>query len=244
MSKSLGIKNMQNKFTIEEVQKFWDKVADIYDLANKKFRDTHSQRFLEAIKYLDLKPGMKILNIWSRTGGAIPYLKKKCPDIIIFNLEVSTKFIEIAKKKFPQEKFEETDLKKLEFDNNYFDYILSLETLEHAPDPLLFLRELYRTLKPNGMLIMSCPPSIAELPLKIYDLLFTNHGEGPHKFISSKKVKKILKVAGFKIKFHKGTLLIPLGPDFLKRFGEKIIDKLQKTPIQELGIRQFYICEK
>lgn len=235
---------MQNRFTIKEVRKFWNKVAEIYEPSHTKIKDTHFQRFSEAIKYLDLKPGMKILNIWSRTGEAIPYIREKCPDVTLYNLEVSPKFIEIAKEKFLNENFKETNLEHLPFSKNYFDYIISLETLEHTPKPFLFLQELYRTLKPKGILVMSCPPATAELPLKVYEFFFANHAEGPHKFLSSKKVKNLLKMAGFKINLHKGTLLIPLGPKFLKRIGEKIIDKLQNTPIRELGIRQFYICKK
>ena len=126
----------------------------------------------------------------------------------------------------------------------FLDCILSLETLEHAPSPSKFLEECYRVLKPNSLLIMSLPPATAELPLRIYEVFFTNHGEGPHKFLSSKKVKKLLKEANFKLITHKGTLLIPIGPRFLKKIGEKIINKFQNTFISELGIRQFYICQK
>lgn len=235
---------MNNNFTIKEVSQFWDKVANVYESTNQKFEDTHLQRFRESIKYLELKPHQKILNIWSRTGLAIPYLHQKCRNLDIVNLEVSIEFIKIAKKKFPKEKFQETDLNKLPFYDNSFDSILSLETLEHTPNPLNLIKELYRVIKPNGLLVMSLPPATAELPLKIYELFFDNHGEGPHKFLSSKKVKCLLKKTGFKIKLHKGTLLIPIGPKWLKTIGEKIIDKLQNTPISELGIRQFYICQK
>lgn len=236
--------NFKNNFTIEEVRNFWDKTADIYSSINQEFGNIHLQRFQEAIKYINPKPGQKILNIWSRTGLAIPYLRQKCSQVDITNLEVSPKFIEIAKKNFPQEKFQTTDLTNLPFEDNYFDYVLSLETLEHTPNPLIFLQELYRTIKPNGLLIMSLPPATATIPLIIYEFFFTNHGEGPHKFLSSKKVKKLLKMAGFKNCFHKGTLLIPIGPKFLKILGEKVINKLQNTPIRELGIRQFYISKK
>lgn len=235
---------MKNKFTIDQVRDFWNKTAPIYESSNNQFKDVHLQRFRESVKHLDLKPGQRILNIWSRTGLTIPYLRQKCPRLEIFNLEVSPEFIKIAQEKFPHEKFQETNLNNLPFENNYFDYILSLETLEHAPNPLVFLKELFRTLKSNGSLVMSCPPATAEIPLKIYGFLFANHGEGPHKFLSSKKVKNLLKKAGFKIILHKGTLLIPVGPKRLKDFGEKIINKFQKTPLRELGIRQFYICQK
>lgn len=235
---------MENNFTIEDVRYFWNKVANIYESSNEQFKTTHLQRFQESIKYLDLKMNQKVLNIWSRTGLAIPYLRQKCPKIELVNLEVSPEFIKIAQKKFLNEKFIETDLENLPFPNNYFNQILSLETLEHAPKPLVFIKELHRVLKPNGLLVMSCPPATAEFPLKVYELFFTNHGEGPHKFLSSKNIKKILKTADFKLILHKGTLLIPIGPKWLKSSGEKIINQLQNTFISELGIRQFYICEK
>jgi len=244
LSKNLKINNLDNSFTIEQVRNFWNGIINIYESSNEQFEDTHLQRFNEAIKHLDLKPNQKILNIWSRTGLAIPYLRQKCQGLEIYNLEVADKFIEVAQKKHPQEKFQPTNLKELPFDDNYFDHILSLETLEHAPSPLTFLKELHRTLKPGNLLVMSLPPATAELPLRIYELFFSNHGEGPHKFLPSRKVKKLLKLAGFELILHKGTLLIPVGPKWLKAFGERIINELQNTPLSELGIRQFYISKK
>jgi hypothetical protein len=40
---------------------------------------------------------------------------------------------------------------------------------------------------------------------------------------------------------NKATLLIPVGPKFLRDFGERIIQRFPDTFISELGIRQFYI---
>ncbi len=234
---------MKNDFTIEEVKDFWDKVSTIYDKVNQKIGPAHYQRFTESLKYLELKPDDRILNIWSRTGNAITYLEKTVP-IDLYNLEVSPKMIELAINKYPRAKFRKTDLKNLGFDNNFFDGILSLETLEHTPEPRRLLQEFFRVLKPGGKLVMSLPPKTAELPLKIYNFLFKNHGEGPHQFLPSKLVKKMLKETGFDLIIHQGTLLIPAGPEFLQKFGEVIIKKLQKTPIRELGIRQFYVCQK
>ncbi len=235
---------MKNKFTIEQVREFWNETAPIYEDCNKKVEDTHHQRFKEAVKHLKLESGQKVLNIWARTGLAIPYLRRECPEIEIFNLEVSPEFIKIAQKKFPNEKFQQTDLDYLPFEDNYFDQILSLETLEHTPNPSLFLKELFRTLKPGKTLVMSCPPAITDIPFKIYGIIFNDHGEGPHKFPSSRRVKKLLKETGFRLILHKGTLLINLGPQWLKDFGERIINKFQKTPISELGFRQFYVAKK
>jgi ubiquinone/menaquinone biosynthesis C-methylase UbiE len=80
---------MKNDFNIEEVASFWNKIGENYDRKNIKFREIHLQRYVEAMKHLDLKPGQKILNLWSRTGGAIEFLKNKEPGIEITNMEVS-----------------------------------------------------------------------------------------------------------------------------------------------------------
>ena len=234
---------MYNDFTINQVRKFWDEASTIYDQTNKKIGAAHYQRFTESLKYLDLQANQLVLNIWSRTGNAIPHIRRVAK-VELYNLEASEKMLAIAKNKFPEENFKITDLEKLAFPDNFFDRILSLETLEHTPNPLMLLKEFFRVLKPNGILVMSLPPKTAELPLMLYDIFFDNHGEGPHKFLSSKNVKKMLQQSGLKLKVHKGTLLFPAGPQSLQLAAEKIIEFMQKTPIKELGIRQFYVCEK
>ena len=54
---------MKNNFTSDQVAEFWDGVADIYDGINQQIGSTHYQRFTEAVKYLHLKPGDKLLNV-------------------------------------------------------------------------------------------------------------------------------------------------------------------------------------
>jgi ubiquinone/menaquinone biosynthesis C-methylase UbiE len=235
---------MENDFNIKEVASFWDKVGENYESKNARFKEVHLQRYIESIKHLDLKPGQKILNLWSRTGDAVEFLKKGEPRIEITSMEVSDSLIEIARKKFPQEKFLKTDLENLNFENDYFHHILSLETLEHAPKPKKLLGEFYRVLKPGGTLVLSLPPKTAKFAERISFFFFGNHGEGPHNFLPSKTVKKLLFETGFNLILHKATLLIPAGPQWLMKFGEKTIEKFQNTFIAELGIRQFYVCKK
>jgi len=43
---------------------------------------------------------------------------------------------------------------------------------------------------------------------------------------------------------HKGTVLFPVGPKSFRDWGERLITKFQNTFVSELGIRQFYVCEK
>lgn len=236
---------MINDFTIQEVRSFWDKVARIYEPLNKTVGYVHTQRFEKTIEFSDIQPGMKILNIWSRTGNLIPYLRK-LSYLEIYNREVSEEMIKIARHNYPNEEFKLTDLENLsEFENNYFDRIISLETLEHTPRPLAFLSEIKRILKPGGLLIMSIPPRGSELPEFFYNLFFKDHGEGPHRYLWPREVKEILKKAKLNLVSHRPFIILPFGNERFARRSEKWLTAVfGKTPLANFGYRHFYICKR
>lgn len=92
--------------------------------------------------------------------------------------------------------------------------------------------------------MLSTPPATAEWMTALVDRMGMNHGEGPRRFLASKEVKRILAEAGFRLLLHRGTLLIPAGPRFLRRWGQEWLDeRVQGTFLAEFGIRQFYVCE-
>jgi ubiquinone/menaquinone biosynthesis C-methylase UbiE len=235
----------KNNWTDREVEAHWDNVAEIYVKENEKVKGAHDQRFRESILHLELKPGMKILNITSRDAEASDYILREIPGAEVINAEISGGLMQVAASLRPSVKQIKLDnYSSLPFENGEFDRILSLETLEHVSDPLQFLGELHRVSTDDARLVLSCPPATSELPYRLYTALFGGHGEGPHRFLSSKEVKKMLSGTNWKLLVHKGTLLVPVGPGWLKRSGEELIDRFQGTFIAELGIRQFYICEK
>jgi coenzyme F420 hydrogenase subunit beta len=92
--------------------------------------------------------------------------------------------------------------------------------------------------------VLSCPPATAELPLRVYEWLFHNHGEGPHRFLASREVKALLDAAGLEVQCHESTLFIPAGPRWLRRLDPLVERVVGKTPLGELGIRQFFVCER
>lgn len=236
---------IKNPWTDQQVEAHWDCVSEIYVNENEKVKATHDQRFLESLLHLQMKPGMKILNITSRDAEATDYITREEPTCKVINAEISSGLIAVAKNVRPtitQVKLESYSY--LPFPDKVFDRILSLETLEHVSEPLRFLQELHRVSKDDARFVLSCPPATSELPYRAYTALFGGHGEGPHRFLSSKEVKWMLAETKWKLLLHKGTVLIPVGPDWLQKFGEKIIGRMQGTFISELGIRQFYVCEK
>ncbi len=236
---------IKNKWKDSDVEDHWDKVANIYIRENNRIKQAHEQRFIESIKWLGINNNSKVLNISSRDCKATEYILREDPGARVINAEISQGLIDVSKKTMPHAKQVKINTySDLPFKDKSFNKILTLETIEHVENPVCFLEELYRVSTEDVRMVLSCPPRTSEIPYRIYTILFGGHGEGPHRFLRSKKVKEILDNTEWKLLKHYGTLLIPIGPDWLTRYGEKIIDKYQNTFISEFGIRQFYICEK
>ncbi len=237
--------NHKNKWIDKDVEKHWDSVADIYVSENDKVKNTHDQRFVESAEMLRLTEPSHILNISSRDCEANDYIKNNSPGSQVINAEISQGLMNEAAKYRPYVSQVKIDTySQLPFENEQFNRVLSLETLEHVENPITFLNELHRVSTKDARMVLSCPPLTSEIPYQVFTLLFGGHGEGPHRFLRSSEVKAMFEKTGWKLMFHKGTLLIPAGPVFLQNFGEKLIRKFQRTFVSEFGIRQFFICEK
>ena len=235
----------RNTWTDTDVEAFWDSVASVYVEENERVKDTHDQRFVESVQALKLDKACSLLNISSRDGEATDYIKHTCPDCKVLNAEISSGLMKVASEIRPeihQQKIE--SYSKLPFKDKEFNRILSLETLEHVEDPLAFLEELHRVSTEEALMVLSCPPATSEFPYQVYSVLFGGHGEGPHRFPPSKRVKKMFELTGWNLLEHRGTVLFPVGPAWFRQWGERIISRFQKTWISELGIRQFYVCNK
>jgi ubiquinone/menaquinone biosynthesis C-methylase UbiE len=234
-----------NKWSDRDVEAHWDQVASIYVKENNKVKAAHDQRFRETVMHLDLKPHMRVLNITSRDCEANEYILNKEPAADVLNAEISAGLMQVAASIRPGAKQVKIETySRLPFPDAGFDRVVSLETLEHAEDPVTFLKELHRVSTPEALLVLSCPPATSELPYRIFTFLFGGHGEGPHRFLPSSEVKEMFEITGWKLKLHKGTVLLPLGPVFLQSLAEKFINRYQGTFVAELGIRQFYVCTK
>lgn len=235
----------RNKWTDKEVENHWDSVADIYVKENNKVKAAHDQRFRESIRHLSLKPDFKVLNISSRDCEANDYIISAEPTASVINAEISAGLMRVATSIRPHaQQVKISSYSDLPFKDKEFSRVLTLETLEHVEDPLKFLKELHRVSVDDAIMVLSCPPATSEIPYRIFTFLFGGHGEGPHRFPSSKEVKSLLKSCGWKLQLHKGTVLLPVGPEAVQNLAERVIGKFQGTFIAELGIRQFYVCTK
>lgn len=99
-------------------------------------------------------------------SGALSYLLKE-KSFQVMACDINPKQFQV-----PGITCKQADLnEKIPFENNSFDYVISLETIEHLEDPWTFLREVLRVLKHKGQLIVSTP-NLCHLSSRIFFLLF------------------------------------------------------------------------
>ena len=240
-----GLRRRRNAWRDADVERHWDRVADIYVRENARVSETHSQRFEYAVPRLELFPDARILNVSSRDAGAEPYLHRATPNVQTIHAEISGGLIAVARRLHPTAaQVKLATYSQLPFDDASFDRALSLETLEHVAEPHAFLTELGRVVRPGGVLVLSCPPATAEFAYRVYSALLGGHGEGPHRFPSSRTVRRLLVETGWRLRAHEGTVLVPVGPRWLRRAGERLIQRFPTGLIGEWGIRQFYVADR
>lgn len=102
-------------------------------------------------------------------------------------------------------RFQAADAYSLPFDGNRFDRVFSHALMEHLAEPVRALRELYRTLKPGGVMgvcspdwggfILSPPSSALSRAVEAYMALQSRNGGDVH---AGRKLGLHLEAAGFK----------------------------------------------
>ena len=84
----------------------------------------------------------------------------------VIGVDYSPKAIEYAKRHFPKDNLEYKvmDCCDLNFTDNTFEVVVSLEVIEHIKDQRRYLYEMHRVLKPGGLYIGSTPNKRPALP--------------------------------------------------------------------------------
>ena len=110
---------------------------------------------------IQMVEGEVVLDVGCGAGSFAYHIASKVSKVVAIDILESS--IEIAKDFFslPNIEFIAGDLFQLDFPDNSFDCILFLETIEHVDNPVKFLNEFHRILKPNGCLIISTPNALS-----------------------------------------------------------------------------------
>jgi len=142
-----------------ELEKIWRQVpVDYYEKGiarNWGQRYWHGQKFLVIKKLLAGFSPQKILDIGSNGGGMTAKIAGLFPRSKTIGIDVYSKAVAYASARYPNISFLVADGQNMPFENNQFDIIFCLETLEHVSDPAKVLFEIKRCLVKNGRVVIS-----------------------------------------------------------------------------------------
>jgi len=142
-----------------KIKKRYDRIAPVYDsleliMEKGKMGDWRHNLWQKVESKID-KKDMRLLEAGVGSGKNIEYYPEQ---IDIYAIDFSPKMIKEAEKKankFNKEvKLVEMDIQNLDFEDNYFDLIVTSCVFCSVPDPVQGLKELKRVLKEDGRIIM------------------------------------------------------------------------------------------
>jgi 2-polyprenyl-3-methyl-5-hydroxy-6-metoxy-1,4-benzoquinol methylase len=156
--------------TTGSIERITPHMVDPSDVTGQVALELHLQRYEFAAEYV--QPG-RILDIACGVGYGTHLLAEKRKDIVeCIGVDVSKAAVEYAMQYYvhPRIHFQEHDAMTFT-DEKGFDSIVSVETLEHVPEPGILLKHLHGLLRSGGILIASVPttPSTDVNPYHLHD---------------------------------------------------------------------------
>jgi ubiquinone/menaquinone biosynthesis C-methylase UbiE len=107
--------------------------------------------FKVLVRRLEPQPGEKILDVGCSRGFYVRALEDHTEDVI--GVDSS----EVSVSNAVSDNVELGDAANLRFEDDTFDKVFSLHTIEHVPDPCALLAEVGRVLKPDGLAVIVYP---------------------------------------------------------------------------------------
>jgi SAM-dependent methyltransferase len=215
----------QTKNIAKTQDRIFKEVIEKGDLEPSNFES--NTEFFESLK---IGKGQRILEIGSTTG----YFLNNVYSLGYRNLhgcDITKVALNFAKKKNKNITYRLITNNKLPFKADYFDVVLSFDTIEHIPDIKLHFKEAKRILKKGGFYAFSTPHKYVDIAYNIHKInkLFKGHCSLQTRY----SLRKIAKELGFssisfrRIRYHVTKSLkerVPKGMEFtvpvIKRITE------------------------
>jgi len=134
------------------------KIARFYDAVyhrDASASDQPSQHLVRLAKRFSPASGKKALDIGCGTGAWLQVLSDNGADVC--GIDISERAIEAARRRLPQAGLHVGPAETLPYEDDSFDIVTCLGSLEHFLDQPMALREMARVARPDGRILVLVP---------------------------------------------------------------------------------------
>lgn len=195
-------KNKDDNYYQNEYRKKYspnlNKVSAAKKTSSQEIFDTYfpfQEEIIKEIEYI-LRPNTKILDVGCSTGHFLTALQGKVGTRA--GIELTKDAVNFIKRNLDFKVYSKP-IGRLNIKEGPFDVITSLQVLEHVDDPLLFLKEIGKNLKPKGYLYLELP-NIDDVLLTCFNVAGYEdfYYREPHlSYFSKNTLRRLLRRAGF-----------------------------------------------
>jgi len=235
---------------LEHDKKILETSSQVWGRAGRAGKSRLKRRAEMIVESCGVKPGKKVLEIGCGTGSLVKFLVETGADVVA--TDIFPEFLELAKKNVGEAtnvEFKIEDAQILaSFPDESFDVVCGLSILHHL-NVNLTLKNIYRVLKPGGVMAFSEPnmlnPQIAIQ--KNIPLIKRWLGDSPDETaFFSWQMRRLLRGTGYQdVEIRSFDFLHPAIPDSLANICETCGKILEKIPlIKEIGGSLFIYAKK
>ena len=139
------------------VRKITESVNASYSQFAEQFDQTRKQPWPEFHHFLAYtKKRAKVLDLGCGSGRLYEFLRPK--QVSYLGVDHNAHLLGLARKKFPEARFQPGDLTALALEEEAFDNIFCIAAFHHVPSKKMrrkVLKDMHRALKPGGLLILT-----------------------------------------------------------------------------------------
>jgi len=203
-------------------KKLLKKVVKDYDNIAKEFNTSRKYSWREFESFLPhIKTDDYIADLGCGNGRFLQFLKDKKIKIKYIGIDNSKNLLKAAKKSHGKTQFIHGDLINLPLENSHLDTIASIASFHHIPSKELRNKaagEMYRILKPNGILLIT-----------VWNLFQPKY----KKYIWQSRIKSLFSFGKYDLR----DTLIPWGKEGVKRYYYAFTAKEIKSLLEKNGFK-------
>lgn len=182
---------------------------------------------------LELKPGLRVLDLATGVGAMGARLLRFCPGIHLIGIDLSEAQLAAARSNHPELLVVHGDATRLPFPEGTFDRVHCSWLLEHVPSPVKVLEEVRRVLRPGGLChfievdnatFRTTPacPSATEVMRRLNEAQLKGGGDP---FVG-RRLESVFSAAGFsRFEVDRRPLLGEASnPDYFQAFVDEFVD--------------------